>query len=94
MDLRMTGHEGCLNELRALVSRADRDDLAVAQEILLQFILRADSVERREKALDRLRADLTRDDPAGTSSREQHISRTVLLSMVERTRTMAGSTKK
>lgn len=94
MDLSMTGGEACLDELRALVSRADRDDLAVAQEILLQFILRTDGIERREKALDGLRAELTRDDQAGTSSREQHIFRTVLLSMVERTRTMAGSTKK
>ncbi|WP_167627680.1 hypothetical protein [Methylobacterium phyllostachyos] len=42
--------------------------------------------------LDTLRAELTRDDQAGISSPEQRAFHTVLLSMIERTRTMAGST--
>lgn len=93
MDPSMTRHEACLDELRALVSRADRDDLAAAQNILLQLILREDGAERREEALDGLLAGLRRDDHAGTGSREQHAFRAALLAMVERTRAMAGSTK-
>ncbi|WP_158169320.1 hypothetical protein [Methylobacterium mesophilicum] len=40
-----------MNDLRALVSRADRADLA-AQEILLEVTLRADGAEQRAKTLD------------------------------------------
>lgn len=88
----MIGHEACLSELRAFVSRADRDDFA-AQQILLKFILHADDGEQRQKALDGLLTELRRDDHAGACSREQHAFRTVLLAMVERTREMAGSAK-
>ena len=93
MTLSMTRREACLDELRALVSRAYRDDLAAAQDILLQLILREDGAERREEALDGLLAGLRRDDEAGKGSREQHAFRTALLAMVERTRAMAGATK-
>jgi hypothetical protein len=89
----MIGHEACLSELRAFVSRADRDDFAAAQQTLLQFILHADGGEQRQKALDGLLTELRRDDHAGACSREQHAFRTVLLAMVERTREMAGSAK-
>ncbi|SDN02850.1 hypothetical protein SAMN05216360_105127 [Methylobacterium phyllostachyos] len=88
----MTEGKACPDDLRALVSRADRDDLRTAQDILIQCILREDGADRRMAVLDTLRAELTRDDQAGISSPEQRAFHTVLLSMIERTRTMAGST--
>lgn len=94
MDLRMGDDDVCLQELRALISRANRDDLASAQDILLQAILHEDGAERRTAVLDGLCAELTRDEQAAISSPEQRAFRTVLLSMIERTRTMAGSTER
>jgi|GEM_PF-3526734 len=91
MDLDMRDGNACLEDLRALVSRADRDDLAAAQDILLQVILRENGAERRTAILDGLCAELTRDEQAGISSREQHAFRTVLFAMIARTRAMAGS---
>lgn len=93
MDLSiMTNGQDYLDDLRALVSRADRDDLGTAQDILLQCILHEDGADRRLAALDTLRAALTRDDPVGIGSPQQHAFHAALLAMIERTRTMAGST--
>ncbi len=94
MDLSMREGDACLKELRALVSRANRDDLASAQDILLQAILHEDGAERRSAILDGLCAELTRDEQAAVSSQEQRAFRTVLLSMIQRTRTMAVSTER
>lgn len=94
MDLSMREGDACLKELRALVSRANRDDLASAQDILLQAILHEDGAERRSAILDGLCAELTRDEQAAVSSQEQRAFRTVLLSMIQRTRTMAESTER
>ncbi|MGH1571930.1 hypothetical protein ACRAWG_16080 [Methylobacterium sp. P31] len=80
-----------MNELRALVDRAEREELGAAQGSLLRFALGEEEAEQRREALDGLLADLSRDDLAGGRSRAQQAFHTALLSMIERTREMVGA---
>ncbi len=91
MDKSMNERDAGLDALRTLADRADRNDLAAAQDILLQTILREDGAERRNQALDALLAEFQGDDRAGSRSQEQDAFRAVLCAMIERTREMAGA---
>ncbi len=71
MDKSMNERDAGLDALRTLADRADRNDLAAAQDILLQTILREDGAERRNQALDALLAEFQDDDRAGPAPRSR-----------------------
>ncbi|KAB1072690.1 hypothetical protein F6X51_15135 [Methylobacterium planeticum] len=86
----MTSYDECARDLRSYIDQADRDDFGAAQNAILKFALAEPDPQGRADAMDALLADLTRNgDPTGMSEAQQAFH-TVLLAMIERTKTVVG----
>ncbi|GJE42835.1 hypothetical protein [Methylobacterium soli] len=86
----MTSHDECARDLRSYIDHADRDDLGAAQNAILKFALAEPDPQGRAAAMDALLDDLSRDRSPATMSEAQQAFHTVLIAMIERTKTVVG----
>jgi hypothetical protein len=87
---RMTSHDECTRDLRSYIDQADRDDLGAAQNAILKFALAEPDPQGRANAMDALLDDLSRGRNPAAMSVAQQAFHTVLIAMIERTKTVVG----
>jgi hypothetical protein len=74
----------------ALIEKAQREDLGAAQNAILQFAMSQPDPQARAAAMDDLLSDLAGEEGADSDSDLQKAFRTVLVSMIERTKIAVG----
>ncbi|MCJ2039086.1 hypothetical protein MKK55_08990 [Methylobacterium sp. J-059] len=80
----------CTCLLRSLIEKAQREDLGAAQNAILRFAMSQSEPQARAAAMDDLLSDLAGEDGADSGSDLQKAFRTVLVSMIERTKITVG----
>lgn len=78
----------CVRLLRDCIARADREEIAAAQRVILECVTRQPNHSAGVAALDGVLADLAPGQPETAMSDHQRAFETVVVAMIERTRTM------
>ena len=80
----------CTCLLRSLIEKAQREDLGAAQNAILRFAMSQPEPQDRAAAMDDLLSDIAGEEGADSGSDLQKAFRTVLVSMIERTKITVG----